>query len=384
MYKNKNINNALIVVFEQMKAYFSACVNDKNRMPAIENAISKYMLPRVEAYIVDDIMAGGEHTFKTIENKGQPILLVDNVAFCNYTASEGWGLLQKYDCPLNKDYHLINEGKKTADIINDFCSMDVKAFAKKHYVPVPIKNTDVLIRHLATLYRAENFRTDEELANTKNLNSNDDNIIYASEVTFVKKSNEKTVFGKIKFEDRIKFALLQFFNANPSYFHASYEGGIFTINNRKTEGRIEAEVGFGRNNNFSDFELRVLYLNIYISKNGTNSEHLDIKIELPDNCKAELGKIFTRTTYPRYAEKFKENKEDYVSKPIHKAENNDIVVEMEDGTTITMEASNPIVGSSKVTKKETLEDGTIITEFEDDGTFDPLTPEKINELLGLN
>lgn len=373
MYKNTYINDALIVVFNQMKAYFSACVNDKNRMPAIENAISKYMLPRVEAYIVDDIMAGGEHTIKTLENKGQPILNIDDVVFCNYTATEGWGLLQKYKCPLDKDYHLINEGKKTADIINDFCSMDVKEFAKKYYVPVPIKNTDVLIHHLATLYRGENFRTDEELASKKNINSSDNNIIYTSEVTFVKVSNEKTVFGRIKFEDRIKFALLQFFNANPSYFHASYEDGILTINNRKTEGRIEAKVGFGRNNTFSDFELRVLYLNIYISKNETNSEHLNIKIELPDNCKTELGKIFTTTTYPRYAERLKKNK-DYVLKPRRKAEN------------------KPDIADDKKTAEENKEscilteptpENVVENEIECD-TFTPLTPEKISELLGLN
>lgn len=273
MYKNADINNALIVVFEQMKVYFSACINDKNRMPAIENAISKHMLPRIEAYIVDDIMAGGEHTFKTIENKGQPILLIDDVAFCNYTASEGWGLLQKYDCPLSKDYHLINEGKKTADIINDFCSMDVKEFAKKHYVPVEFKNTDVLIKHITSLYDTNNFSP---------------NAI-----------REKVTTGTIRFDDRMKAAVLQYCNANPNYLRASYENGVFTLNDSKTEGRIEATVGFGRDDTTSDFELRCLYIDVYHSKDESDTTVSSFKVKIPDDCKKELGKIFTKTTYPR-------------------------------------------------------------------------------------
>lgn len=174
---------------------------------------------------------------------------------------------------MSKDYHLINEGKKTADIINDFCSMDVKEFAKKHYVPVEFKNADVLIKHITSLYDTNNFSP---------------NAI-----------REKVTTGTICFDDRMKAAVLQYCNANPIYLRASYENGVLTLNGYKTEGRIEATVGFGRDDTTSDFELRCLYIDVYHSKDESDTTVTSFEVKIPDDCKKELGKIFSKTTYPR-------------------------------------------------------------------------------------
>lgn len=272
-YKTRHLQNAYVAVFQQMTRYFTACHNEKNFITATENYISNKLLPAMEDKLVDDMMEGGKHEYKYLDNKGHRILMLDTTAFCNYQASQGWGLLERYGCPLQGKYSLIEEGKKMLELIDDFCNLSTKEFVDKHHVPPERHGEDKLARHLYKLFDMERF-------NEMNC-------------------RPEYIDGRVQFDDRAIAPVYQYLCANPERFRVEMDGNTIVVNGHSVH-HIGAFMSFGREKLNDNNPIRVgVELRLYFDEKETDGISMNLK-SVPNETKKELGKHFEKHHYEKF------------------------------------------------------------------------------------
>lgn len=274
-YKNNYLQNAYATLFKQMKRYFTACHNERNFITATENYITQKLLPAMEDKLVDDMMEGGKHEYKYLDNKGHKILMIDTTAFCNYQASQGWGLLERYGCPLQGKYSLIEEGKKMLELIDDFCKLSTKEFVEKHHVPPERHGEDKLARHLYKLFDDKQF---EDIGGLRS----------------------DFIGGIMRFDDRAVAPVYQYLCANPECFVASMDGNVMSINGKPVH-HIGAFYGFGREKLDDTKPIRAQFaeLRLYHDAEEKNCSTVRMKA-IPLETERELGKHFEKHHFEKF------------------------------------------------------------------------------------
>lgn len=274
-YHDQMLHKALVVIFRQLQRYFTACQKERNFLTAAEDAISRIMLPRIENLIIEDIMNGGEHEYKYVENSKarQSILMVDKVPYCNYQATKGTHLLQVYDCPLEGRFDLIEEGKKTLQMVQDFRSMSVSDFQKKYYQPPAYKEINRLLGLLESLCTVD---------------------VYHNAVL-----NNKRMKGEFRFDQRAKIAVMPFLNAN-SRGAARYEATTLYYRDMIID-RVCANVTLERGKTTEDFVLTAFELLLHTAGDAGECFSLPFvfKPEHRGSCES-FGRMFTKKIYPQY------------------------------------------------------------------------------------
>ncbi len=276
-FGNSNLNNIFSALRNQQKLYLSACCNGTN-LEAAEQTINRYMIPKLEELAIEDIMEGGEHNIKHLDPKPElPVLVIDGSVYCNYQTAKQTSVLSAMGCPLEGNIDAIQEGRILVEMINDLCSMSPADFARKHPVCGEFFNGSArLISMLEKVYKAEDFRESSY--------------------------TNKLVKGDIRFDNRIKAAVMQFINANENN-RARYENSALYYNETEITA-VGAELAFRRNDTTEDFILSKLKLCLFVDQEHSRHYPFEIALGSAENiaCRS-IGKLFTDTTYTRLSDK---------------------------------------------------------------------------------
>ena len=276
-FGNSNLNNVFSALRNQQKLYFSGCCSG-TYPEETEQAINRYMIPRIEELAVEDIMDSGEHNIKHLDPKPElPVLVIDGSIFCNYQTAKKTNVLSSLGCPLDGNYNAIREGKVLLDMISDLCTMSPADFSRKHPVSGEFFNGSArLISMLEKVYKPEDFK--------ENSYSN------------------KLVEGNVRFDNRIKAAVMQFINANENNT-ARYENSALYYNDTEITV-VGAELSFKRNDITEDFVLSKLKLCLFVDHECSRHYPFEIALGSAENIACHsIGKLFTDTTYTRFADK---------------------------------------------------------------------------------
>ncbi len=280
-FGNSNLNKVFSALRNQQKLYLSACCGGTH-LDAAEQAINRYMIPKLEELAIEDIMDGGYHNIKHLDPKPElPVLVIDGNVYCNYQTAKRTDVLSSIGCPLEGNYDAIQEGRTLLEMINDLCSMSPADFVRKHPVYGEHFNGSArLISMLEKVYKAEDFRESSY--------------------------SNKQVEGDIRFDNRAKVAVMQFINANENN-RARYENSALYYNDTEITA-VGAELAFKRNDTTEDFYLTKLKLCLFVDHECSRHYPFEIALGTAENiaCRS-IGKLFTDTTYTRFSNKASDN-----------------------------------------------------------------------------
>lgn len=278
MFINSDVREATMGVNQQLKRYYTACHNARNTMPAVEQHITLRLLPKIEEMVMNDALEGGKHKIKYLEHNNQRVLFAGDSAFCNYQGAKGI-LMEKFHCPLEGNFDMIEEGKKTLQMIDDLENMSASQFKKKYYTPFDFNGVEKLVSAIENAYDPATFET--------------------SGTTF------KALVGSFELDKKMMMSLAQFCNANPDSFTTEYKNGtlhLFDIPVAKAAVEIVA-----RHDNFED-DLCVRQVEFTFTPNPDDTlygfplsdykpERYSFKVNLKPEQGEHLGKVLTETYY---------------------------------------------------------------------------------------
>lgn len=293
MFVNANTRTAIQGVNQQLKKYYTACHNARNKMPAVEQHITLRLLPKVEEIVMNDILEGGKHDIKYLEHNKQQVLFTAESAFCNYEGAKGI-LMERFNCPLEGNFDMIKEGKNIIQMIDDLETMSAAEFSKKYYTAPSYKGIDKLIASIEEAYNPDTFKTTAE--------------------------SLKSLAGHFEFDDKMKFAFMRFCISNQENIDTECKNNTLYLSGIPV---VKAGVKIvARRENYSE-DLNVKSLAFTFSPNkqdslygfvlgGDTPERYALRINVPPELGKQLGKTLTDTYYiPKcinvWREKFKES-----------------------------------------------------------------------------
>lgn len=272
-YADRELNKAHKALHDQLKIYLSACYQAKNCVTAVEESISKRLLPALENNLISDIMKNGKHEIQSGDNRGTPLLITDNVVFTNYAGTQRLNYT-----PSEEKYDLVTEAKKLHLMIDDYLSMSPRDFSKKHFKEPRAKGVDVLLSHLTQALENSTFVGD----------------YFAP----------KVVTGDIEFSYNTIYAVHQFWEANPEIYPPSkIKNGQLYYDDMPIEA-VRATVGFNRATEDENYRLTNICLEVSI--NEEKGLFRILKVD-PKNA-VEFGDRFTKLMYSEAKKEFEKHK----------------------------------------------------------------------------
>lgn len=278
MFINRDTLEATQGVHQQLKRYYTACHNARNTMPAVEQHITLRLLPKIEDMVMNDVLEGGKHNVRYMEHNKQRVLFAGDTAFCNYEGAKGI-LMEKFQCPMEGRFDMIEEGKKTLQMIDDLETMSASQFKKKYYTTPSHKGVERLMSAIENAYDPAIFET--------------------SSTTF------KALVGSIELDKKMMMSLTQFCNANPESFAPEYKDNTLYICGVPV-AKAAVEI-IARHDNFED-DLCVRQLEFTFTPNPNDtlfgfplSDEKPVRYSFPVDLTPEqgrhLGKVLTDTYY---------------------------------------------------------------------------------------
>ena len=154
LYADKSLKNALNCINNQILCYLTACEAEQHHLNAAEEAITKYIIPRVEELLTDDNINGGEHSMSRKWHQGQMGLFYNNNAYLvNYQFAKGV-LCDAYRkagiLPAEGARNVGYEGERLLSMVDDICvsAPSLSRFAEKYHRELPLVCRDRLMNGL--------------------------------------------------------------------------------------------------------------------------------------------------------------------------------------------------------------------------------------------
>lgn len=286
-YSDEHLYRAKLTIIHQLRRYYSACYNNKNYITAVEKNISEKLLPQLEIMFMDDIMRGGSHTVKYTTDKidkSNRFLQLDDWICCGYQiAGKSKIFMEHQGIPLEGDFNLNDEGKKLLQMIDDLKSMDAYQFQKKYYIPPKWNGLEKLLDAIGATLRFHS----------------PDIFVVPEDEFLCTVWDEKGLRFDGTLDDRVKLALLQFFNANQNEYgihNPSYENQNLYFNELPVE-KIKAILIFRRADTSQPFYASALDLTLDMGDGTGYNTKFDIN---PEQGKAFGEKLTYEVFVPKY------------------------------------------------------------------------------------
>ncbi len=281
-YHSTDLKKTFSALYNQQKAYLSGCCHSNTSLDTAEKMINSVMIRSIEDMAVEDIMNGGEHDIKNISpDPNYPVLVVDDIVFCNYQTAKRTNILGQIGCPLDGNYNAYDEGNALIGMINDLQTLSLADFVKKHYIEGEYFNGSAKLISMIERVYAQSKLSERGYSTTK-------------------------FSGDIIIDDRIKVAVMQFINANTNNI-SRYENSALFYNDKEIK-TVGAELEFRRESTGEDFVLSKLTLQLFIDEEHSAHYPFPIAIGVGEREAAQsLGRLFTSSTYPKYADSVSEN-----------------------------------------------------------------------------
>ena len=71
LYQSQETGDVIRCINQQILCYITACDREQHMLNAAEDAITTYLIPKVEKMLVKDSMEGGEHSMSRRLHQGQ-------------------------------------------------------------------------------------------------------------------------------------------------------------------------------------------------------------------------------------------------------------------------------------------------------------------------
>lgn len=154
VYSDKSLSYAMKCINNQILCYLSACEEEQHHLNAAEEAITKYLIPRVEELLAEDGMNGGEHSMSRKMNQGQMGLFYNNNSYlANHQFAKGV-LCDAYRkagvLPAQGARTVQYESDRLLSMVDDICvpEPNFDEFAKKYHRELPLVGRDRLMNGL--------------------------------------------------------------------------------------------------------------------------------------------------------------------------------------------------------------------------------------------
>ena len=90
LYQSQETGDVIRCINQQILCYITACDREQHMLNAAEDAITTYLIPKVEEMLVKDSMEGGEHSMSRRLHQGQQGLFYNGNAYIvNYQFAKG-------------------------------------------------------------------------------------------------------------------------------------------------------------------------------------------------------------------------------------------------------------------------------------------------------
>lgn len=153
LYQSMETGEAIRCINQQILCYITACDKEQHMLNIAEDAITAYLIPKVEQLLSEDSMEGGEHSMSRKMHQGQQGLFYNGNAYLvNYQFAKGV-MCDSYrkagiipiECARDVNY----EGNRLVDMVQDLSNdMSLSDFVKKYRRNVPLKYRDYLMHGL--------------------------------------------------------------------------------------------------------------------------------------------------------------------------------------------------------------------------------------------
>lgn len=170
LYQSMEISEVIRCINQQILCYLTACDHEQHMLNVAEDAITTYLIPKVEELLTEDSMEGGEHSMSRKMHQGQEGLFYNGNAYLvNYQFAKGV-MCDSYrkagiipiECARDVNY----EGNRLIDMVQDLSgNMSHSEFMKKYHRNIPLKYRDRLMQGLGLSLQhvAEHGFPDSEL-----------------------------------------------------------------------------------------------------------------------------------------------------------------------------------------------------------------------------
>lgn len=153
LYQSQETGDVIRCINQQILCYITACDREQHMLNAAEDAITTYLIPKVEEMLVKDSMEGGEHSMSRRLHQGQQGLFYNGNAYIvNYQFAKGVmcdfyreaGIIP-IECAQSVNY----EGDRLLSMAQDLDSdMSGSDFVRKYKRNIPFKHRDYLMHGL--------------------------------------------------------------------------------------------------------------------------------------------------------------------------------------------------------------------------------------------
>ena len=153
LYQSQETGDVIRCINQQILCYITACDREQHMLNAAEDAITTYLIPKVEKMLVKDSMEGGEHSMSRRLHQGQQGLFYNGNAYIvNYQFAKGVmcdfyreaGIIP-IECAQSVNY----EGDRLLSMAQDLDSdMSGSDFVRKYKRNIPFKYRDYLMHGL--------------------------------------------------------------------------------------------------------------------------------------------------------------------------------------------------------------------------------------------
>lgn len=153
LYQSQETGDVIRCINQQILCYITACDREQHMLNAAEDAITTYLIPKVEEMLVKDSMEGGEHSMSRRLHQGQQGLFYNGNAYIvNYQFAKGVmcdfyreaGIIP-IECAQSVNY----EGDRLLSMAQDLDSdMSGSDFVRKYKRNIPFKHRDSLMQGL--------------------------------------------------------------------------------------------------------------------------------------------------------------------------------------------------------------------------------------------